>query len=213
MPDLLVSPCTYLTRDDATHRYFGPDGLPVAVSVTGVLAASDPPIKRQMIEATRDQWEARGNACHSALELYIKSDRRWMPSPACPTYSPFIPWLLPLLSWPAWRELTFTASELMLHHPELDLSGTFDGAYRDPASRHVLFDLKSRGQRHSGTYSTAAQMGGYLLMARYWGIAFDAAATIWARPNRFPTVTLYTVEDCLAAWGQAWDAYQSTLPF
>lgn len=213
MTQLLTTPCTYLVRDDATHRYTGPDGLPIPISVTGVLAASDPPQKRAAIEATRDQWEPRGNACHHALERFIKSDRQWMPSPGCPTFSPFTAWLLPLLSWPAWDDLQFTASELMLHHPEHDFCGTFDGAYTDPSGRHMLFDLKSRGQRHSGTYSTAAQMGGYLLMAARWGIAFDGAATIWARPNRYPTVSLYTVEDCLAAWGQAWDNYQATLPF
>lgn len=211
--ELLASPCPYLVRDDATHRYTGHDGLPVAKSITGVLAASDPPEKRKAIMATRHLWEGRGNACHGALEAFIKSDRRWMPSPNCPIYSPYIAWLLPLLTWPAWNELTFTASELMVHHPELDVCGTFDGAYLLPSGKHVLFDLKSRGQRQSGTYSTAAQLGGYITLSARWGITFDMAATIWARPNRYPTVSLYSISDCIAAWQAAWHTYQATLPF
>ena len=60
MPDLLVSPCAHLvTRNDAEHRYYGPDGLPFSISVTGVLSANDPPSKRAAIEATRHRWERR----------------------------------------------------------------------------------------------------------------------------------------------------------
>jgi hypothetical protein len=209
---LLESPCPYLTRDDATHRYLA-HGLPVAISVTGVLGVSDPPIKREIIDRTKHEWAPRGNACHAALEHFIKSDRQWIPSPTDATYSPYIPWILPLLTWPAWDQLTFTASELMLHCPELDLSGQFDGAYRLQDGRHILFDLKSRSNAKAGTYSTAAQLGGYITMAARWGIHFDAAATIWARPNRYPTVSLYSITDCQTAWDQAWMAYQATLPF
>jgi hypothetical protein len=209
---LLQTPCPYLTRDDTTHRYLA-DGLPVAISVTGVLAASDPPGKRERIMATVNEWAPRGNACHAALEHFIKSDRNWLPTPGCPTFSPYTRWILPLLTWPAWDHLTFTASELMLHCPTLDLSGQFDGAYRSPSGGHVLFDLKSRSQPHSGTYSTAAQLGGYITLAARWGLHFDSAATIWARPNRYPTVSVYSISDCQAAWQQAWDTYQATLPF
>lgn len=213
MPDLLRCPCPYLLRDDGSHTYTDPDGLKISVSITGVLAASDPPGKREAIMATRHLWEGRGKAAHGALEHWIKSDRQWRPTPGCPTFSPYTAWILPLLTWSAWDELTFTASELMLHHPELDVAGTFDGAYRLPDGRHVLFDLKSRGQRHSGTYSTAAQLGGYITLAARWAIAFDLAATIWARPNRYPTVSLYSIPDCLTAWHAAWCAYQASLPF
>jgi hypothetical protein len=211
MTSLLASPCSYLRRDDATHTYLDAQGRPVPISVTGVLAASDSPHKRRILEETRPQWEARGNACHRALELWITSGRTWLPSPGCPTFSPFIPWILPLTTWAGWNGLTFTASELLLHHPELGIAGQFDGAWRTTSGHRVLFDLKSRGHRDAGTYSTAAQLGGYIVLAARWGIHFDHAATVWARPNRYPTLSTYTIGQCLAAWARAWAFYREQL--
>ena len=208
---LLTSPCPYLNLMPG-HRYRGPDGLPVAKSVTGVLAASDPPGKREAIMATRHLWEGRGNACHGALERWIQSDRQWTPTYDDPTFSKWSEWVVPLLTWSGWDDVVFTASELPLHHPELDVAGCMDGAFRN-GHGHVAFDLKSRGQRHSGTYSTAAQLGGYITLAERWGITFDIAATIWARPGRWPTVSLYSIDDCRTAWAKAWAAYQQSLPF
>lgn len=211
MPDLLQSPCAYLARDDAAHVYIDAQGRPIPISVTGVLSASDSAYKRRILEDTRADWAPRGNACHRALELWITSERRWLPSPGCPEFTPYIPWILPLTTWAAWHALTFTASELRLHHPELNLAGTFDCSWRTADGRHVLADLKSRGNRSAGTYSTAAQLGGYLVLAARWGIHYDHCATIWARPNRYPTLTTYTVGQCLAAWAKAWSFYRQQL--
>ena len=213
MPDLLVSPCAHLvTRNDAEHRYYGPDGFPFSISVTGVLSANDPPSKRAAIESTRHLWERRGTLTHAALEQFICTDRQWVP-PADSEFVEFAPWIVPLLHWRGWDEVTFTASEVMTFHPEDDLAGTFDGGYRNSSHHHVLFDLKSRGNAAAGTYSTAAQLGGYLHLCERWGIHFDIAATIWARPGRWPTVSLYSLDDCRAAWAKAWAAYQQSLPF
>ena len=211
MPDLLTTPCAYLSRDDATHVYIDAQGRPVPISVTGVLAASDSTHKRRLLEQTRAEWEPRGNACHRALERWITSNRSWIPSPGCHEFTPYIPWIIPLTTWAGWHGLTFTASELLLHHPELGVAGQFDGAWRTQDGRHVLFDLKSRGHRGAGTYSTAAQLGGYLALAARWGIHFDHAATIWARPNRYPTISVYSIGQCLAAWAKAWTVYRESI--
>jgi len=213
MPDLLGTPCPYLTRDDGSHTYRGPDGLRIAKSVTGVLAASDPPGKKAAIMATKHLWEGRGNACHGALEQFIQSGLTWTPTYGDPAFTDWAAWIVPLLNWPVWREVTFTASELAVHHPEDDVAGCLDGAFRNTGGQHVLFDLKSRGRASDGTYSTAAQLGGYLHLCERWGIVFDTAATIWARPGRWPTVSLYSLDDCRNAWAKAWAAYQQSLPF
>lgn len=205
---LIQSPCPYLTRDDESHTYLDAQGRQIPISVTGVLSSSDSPYKIAALERTRHIWAPRGNACHAALEAWIKAEGRWAISHGDDALEPYLDWILPLTVWNGWDGLAFTASELLLHYPEDNYAGTFDGSYIDRKGRHVLFDLKSRGRATDGTYSTAAQLGGYLNAAARWGLNFDYAVTIWARPRRFPTLTVYGIPQCLQAWGRAWANYE-----
>lgn len=210
LPHRWLDPLPGLERD-ASHRYrLGSHTFPV--SVTGVLASQKSALAMERIEATRADWEPRGNTCHRALELAATVDG-WHPDdwPAC---WPWIDWIWPLLTHPIWNDARLCASEMGLYSLELDIAGTFDGAFLVPRQDgqgwwRILFDLKTQANAKAGSYCTRAQLGGYLTLAAEHGIAFDGAATLWARPGR-ASVTTYGVGECVEAWESALAAYRGT---
>jgi len=88
------------------------------------------------------------------------------------------------------------------------VAGTFDLAYVDEQGRRILADLKSLGENGS-TYSTAAQLGGYMALEATWGNLYDAGQTIWCRPGSTAFSPLYSVEECRMAWAGAWATYRA----
>jgi hypothetical protein len=202
MPHHWIPSVEGLTRD-ADHRYRLGDHV-FAASVTGVLSPGKGAEAKRRIEATRNQWELRGNTVHRALELAATEDD-WHPDhwPAC---WPFIDWVWPLLTHSIWEEARLCASEMGLYSMALDVAGTFDGAFLTPKPgggwSRVLFDLKTQGSPTSSCYDTRPQLGGYLTLAAEHGLTFDGAATLWARPGRMQVRT-YDVGECLEAWEAA----------
>ena len=77
----------------------------------------------------------------------------------------------------------------------------------------ILFDLKTRGRADSGTYATAAQLGGYASLAAEHNMRFDGMVTIWSRPGKWPAATFATPEICGTAWDAAWRTYIDSLLF
>ena len=61
-------------RRDPEHRYWLDDHL-FPVSITGVLAHGKGEVAMGRIEATRQVWAPRGNACHRAMELFLTARR------------------------------------------------------------------------------------------------------------------------------------------
>jgi len=207
-PHRWLDPLDGLTRDPS-HRYrLGAHVFPA--SVTGVLCIQKAPIAMQRIEATRADWEPRGVTVHRALEL-AATVPGWCPDdwPACWRWSE---WIEPLLAHPLWREVWICASEMGLYSLDLNLAGTFDGAFLAPGPggrwRRILFDLKTQGRHDASAYDTRPQLGGYLTLAAEHGITFDGAATIWSRPGR-TQVASHGVDECLTAWNDALAAYRA----
>jgi hypothetical protein len=189
---------------DASHRYhLGDHTYPV--SVTGVLAVGKAAEAIRAIEATRSQWEPRGNTVHRALELAC-TDVDFHPD-YWPDCWPWIDWVWPLLTHPLWNEVELIASEMGLAAVDGTMAGTFDGAFQTTNGARILFDLKTQARADAGAYCTRAQLGGYLTMALQHGIAFDGAATLWARPGK-TVIQSFGVDECLDAWKAAWDAYR-----
>lgn len=194
--------------DEATHSYWLGEHR-FAASVTEVLRASKGAAAIAAIEATRDQWAPRGVAVHAALEAHLKFDpwRGWHPDLHPPCW-PYLEWVVPLITHPLWREVAPIASEQRVGCRELDIAGTFDGAWVDAKGRRILFDLKTQGNPESGPYDTRAQLGGYLVLAERCGIPyFHAAATIWARPGKV-RLQMHETADCICAWWDAWKVWR-----
>jgi hypothetical protein len=59
------------------------------------------------------------------------------------------------------------------------------------------------------TYSTAAQLGGYMALEATWGNHYDAGQTIWARPGQTTFSPLYSRAECLLAWAGAWATWRA----
>lgn len=232
-----LPPIAGLHRKDPEHRYYlGSVSFPV--SITGVLAASKSAFAMARIEATRDAWEPRGNACHRALELWL------LTPPSRPSGPPgglsvvakemkeleeleellagdYGEWIAPLISHERWRSVSVIASERATCCVRRGLAGQYDTGFLDPSlppsplrptgvegPARVLADLKSLGA-NGATYSTAAQIGGYMALDWSHGLWWDWGQTIWARPGRTVFSALYGVPECRMAWAGAWATYRA----
>ena len=91
------------------------------------------------------------------------------------------------------------------------MAGTYDTAYIDESGRRVLADFKSLGENGS-TYSTAAQLGGYMALEATHGVLYDAGQTIWCRPGSTTFSPLYSRSECLQAWAAAWATWRARNP-
>lgn len=226
---LWLPPIQGLHRRDPEHVYYL-NGMAFPVSITGVLGLSKSDFAMARIEATRPEWEPRGNAAHRALELALTL--ACVPSPPeglageleALAEGPHAEWVGPLITHPRWHEVQIIASERATCCPRRRVAGQYDCAFLAddlpiPADRpahitgpaRVLADLKSLSANGS-TYSTAGQLGGYMALEAHWGHWYDYGQTIWARPGITTFSPLYSRSDCLTAWAAAWARYRATPP-
>jgi hypothetical protein len=215
-----LPPIPGLHRRDPEHRYWLGD-LEFPISVTGVLSVLKSDYAMERIEATRATWEPRGNTAHRALELMmlttkgaprtieqVRHDIAELGALAIGDYSD---WIQPLLEHDRWHHLQILASERATCCTARRVAGTYDTAYIDESGRRVLADLKSLGPNGS-TYSTAAQLGGYMALEATWGVLYDAGQTIWCRPGSTTFSPLYSRSECLLAWAAAWATWRGRHP-
>jgi hypothetical protein len=233
----MTTPTTWLSRipglhrRDPEHRYWlGEVEFPI--SVTGVVGVLKSDYALDRIEATRATWEPRGNSCHPALELMLLSQREWAAIEAEPCHDGveqsnweaylhgldgdlsalcsgrYADWIQPLITHDRWSQVQVIASERATCCLKRRVAGTFDVAYIDEQGRRILADLKSLGENGS-TYSTAAQLGGYMALEATWGNLYDAGQTIWCRPGQTTFSPLYSVAECRMAWAGAWATYRA----
>jgi hypothetical protein len=118
-------------------------------------------------------------------------------------------WIQPLIFHDRWHQLLVIASERPTCCLRRRVAGTFDLAFIDEQGRRILADLKSLGSESSSTYSTAAQLGGYMALEATWGNFYDAGQTIWCRPGSTTFSPLYSVAECRMAWAGAWATYRA----
>ena len=217
-PHPWLSPIPGLHRRDPEHRYWlGEVEFPV--SVTGVLGCLKSDYALDRIEATREVWAPRGNSCHRALELFVglvrkdgdlkgRIDHANLAELGELTRGDYADWIQPLITHDRWSQLQIIASERPTCCLRRRVAGTFDVAYIDEQGRRILADLKSLGENGS-TYSTAAQLGGYMALEASWGNHYDAGQTIWCRPGSTTFSPLYSVAECRLAWAAAWATWRA----
>lgn len=204
MPTWLC-PIPGLRRQDPEHRYvLERPGQPLhrfPISITGVLAQGKSAYAMERIEATRDVWAPRGNTVHLALECFLQSRLEELALVADGDYSD---WVQPLITHIRWLDVEVIASERPTCCLRRNISGTYDCGFIERGSgRRVLADLKTLSENGS-TYSTAAQLGGYMALEATHGVHYDAGQTIWARPGQTVFSPLYSRQECLSAWALAW---------
>ena len=214
-PTPWLPPIPGLHRRDPEHRYWlGEVEFPV--SVTGVLSVLKSDFAMDRIEATRATWELRGNSCHRALELHLTvtshSDERVALEAAAELgdlwRGDYTDWIQPLVTHDRWHQVQVIASERPTCCLKRKVAGTFDVAYIDEQGRRILADLKSLGE-NGRTYSTAAQLGGYMALEATWGHLYEAGQTIWCRPGSTTFSPLYSVAECRTAWAGAWATWKA----
>lgn len=204
MPTFLP-PIPGLRRQDPEHRYvLDRPGQPLhwfPASITRVLALGKTPYAMERIEATRHIWAPRGNTVHLALETFLQGRLDELQELAAGDYAD---WITPLISHLRWGDVEVIASERPTCCLRRNISGTYDcGIVERATGRRVLADLKTLGE-NGATYSTAAQLGGYMALEATHGVHYDAGQTIWARPGQTVFSPLYSRQECLSAWALAW---------
>jgi hypothetical protein len=214
-----LAPVPGLRRTDPEHRYWLGDHL-FPASITGVIGSSKSDWVLARIEATRHQWEPRGHTVHQALEALLHSrchplmtqQRQAAQQLEVLRASDYRAWIEPLLVHPHWQQVTVIASERPTCCLIRNLAGTYDTGYVHRSSGlRVLADLKTLSARHSSSYCTRAQLGGYMVLEATWGVHYDAGQTIWARPGDTRFSPLYGRAECLAAWAASWAAYTNRM--
>jgi hypothetical protein len=208
-PITWLPPIPGLHRRDPEHRYWLGE-LEFPVSVTGVLSCLKSDFAMERIMSTRAVWEPRGNSAHRALELFLTvemgDELRGLVS------GDYADWVQPLITHDRWAHLQVIASERPTCCIKRRVAGTYDTAYLDESGRRVLADLKSLGSAEASTYSTAAQLGGYMALESTHGIHYDAGQTIWCRPGSTTFSPLYSRQECLLAWAGAWATWRARNP-
>ena len=213
-----LPPIPGLFRTDPEHRY-QLNGTVFPVSVTGVLACMKTSYAMERIEATRDVWAPRGSQTHRALELFL--NEQYGDELQELAGGDHAEWIQPLISHDRWAGLRVIASERPTCCVQRGVAGTFDLAYEDsslPSLKRpswasqgpprVLADLKTLGESGS-SYSTAAQLGGYMALEATHGTWYDYGQTIWARPGQTTFSPLYSRAECLTAWAAAWACWRA----
>jgi hypothetical protein len=216
-PTHWLPPIDGLHRRDPEHRYWLGQ-LEFPISVTGVIGCLKSDFAMQRIMATRSTWEPRGNNCHRALELMlgttagspwgIEQMRHGIAELGALAVGDHSTWIQPLLEHDRWHQLQVIASERPTCCIRRKVAGTYDAAYIDEDGRRILADLKSLGE-NGATYSTAAQLGGYMALEATHGHHYDAGQTIWCRPGLTTFSPLYSRSECLLAWAGAWATYKA----
>ena len=215
-----LPPIPGLHRRDPEHRYWLAD-LEFPISVTGVVGCLKSDLAMQRIEATRSHWEPRGNTTHRALELLLLVEHRLVLEDVYTeawtrnvqelhglAKGDWADWIQPLITHDRWARLQVIASERPTCCTRRKVAGTFDTSYIDESGRRILADLKTLDENGS-TYSTAAQIGGYMALEATWGHHYDAGQTIWARPGQTTFGPLLSRSECLLAWAGAWATFKA----
>lgn len=184
-----------------TYRYL-PTGEVMGTSVTGILSVNKTAAQLANIEKHKATWAPRGLHTHAALEHKL----RGLPFEVDPAYAE---WVTPLLAHPFWETFEPIAIEHRMCDLRRGIGGSCDAlGYDGFTGRLVLLDLKSQSSARYGTYSTDAQMGGYLsmLIDRH-GITIDECLTVWARPGECFVGDPQDPFDCFVAWEDTYEKW------
>ena len=192
------------------HQYiWSPTGEVMGTSVTGVCSVNKTARELANIEKHRPSWEPRGLHVHASLEHKLKG----LPFEVDPTYAE---WAAPMLAHPFWETFEPIAIEYRMCDLRRGIGGSCDAlGYDHFAEKLVLLDLKTKSSAKYGTYSTDAQMGGYLTMLiEHHRITVDECLTVWAFPGECLVGDPQDPKECVDEWERTyakWSALQEQI--
>ena len=199
IPDLVFYP-------DPLHRYMY-KGDWLARSVTAVLSHDMSAATRARIDATKHEWEPRGNTCHAALEAALLGH-------TAPDPGDYSEWITPLLAHPLFKDSEVLAVEYRLVDQRKSLAGSFDCLLRSAKGKTLLCDLKTVSSKPAAASRKPAdaQLGAYAAMLiDHHQIDIDACLTVVAGPG-ITTVKTSDPSACISQWLDAWDFYNLLQP-
>ena len=203
----MLEPIPDLVFYEDIHRYTY-KGNWLARSVTAVLSHDMPPATRARIDATRHEWEPRGNTCHAALEAALLGH-------AAPDPGDYSEWITPLLAHPLFKDAEVLAAEYGVCSPSKSLGGQFDALLRTAKGKTVLCDLKTVSSKPAAASRKPAdaQLGAYaaMLIDHHPTITIDACLTVVAGPG-VTTVKTSDPSACISQWLDCWDIYDLLQP-
>jgi hypothetical protein len=203
----MLEPIPGLVFYEDIHRYRLFDQW-LAQSVTGVVGHDMPAKTRERIDATRHEWEPRGNTVHAALEAALLGHQQ-------PDHGDYSEWITPLLVNPLFKDAEILAVEYRLCDARKSLAGSFDFLLRTARGTVVLGDLKTVGSAPAAKSRKPAveQLGAYCAMTidHHPTLTIGKCVTVVAGPG-ITRVVANEPDECLSAWIDCWDRYQLLQP-
>lgn len=181
-------------------------------SVTQVLSFDMSDEARANIEATRHDWEPRGNHLHLCLD-------QWLSGAALVDPAPYGEWWDPLEACWLWKDAQTLGTEVRLVDPKKSLAGSTDFLIKTGKGNIVLGDLKTVSSIESMKRRKPAdeQLGAYLMMLNrlYPHVMVDRCVTLVSAPGQCRVISSEP-DVCAMKWLDAWDKWQAhlqVLPF
>ena len=191
-----------LVFDENAHRYKFKDRW-LACSPTQILSFDMRPEVKEKIEATRSEWEPRGNTLHACLEQFLLGT-------ADLNCDPYCEWWDALKACWLWDDAQVMGVELRMTD-KVNMGGSCDFLIKK-GDNVILGDLK--------TVATAtavdkrkpadAQLGAYLfMMSKCWPKQIvDKCVTVVSGPGKCRVITSDPT-DCWVAWEDAYGRYKA----
>jgi len=191
-PEISLPPIPDLQFFPDIHRYRF-QGQWISHSITTVVNQKSPE-QMKRIEASRGDWEPRGNTVHACLENFLLHG-----DPGDP--GAYDEWVGPLVEHTIWKIWRPVAVEHRLVDPRHSIAGSFDCLLQHRENGQLLLaDLKTQSSEHSKPRDVSPQLGGYLNLIdlNYPHLAGQIVRgiAIWARPGS-TSVTTYDAATCI----------------
>ena len=198
----MLTPLAHFDFDEESHRYrYKGQWLPWSVSG---IASPLTPAERQQIDATRHQWEPRGNQVHDSMERFLRC--------AEPIETEYEEWCDAGRRHWLVADCEVMATEYRLCHPTLlgGIGGSFDALVRNDDGVYLI-DFKTVGTKKAVATrkSAKAQLGAYAQMLNKWHplVTITKCCTLVIGPGETRAI-FEDPDECVMEWMDKVEAFR-----